>query len=85
MGEFLRLDRTQATGTSIDAETPGEGTGPATATVTLTGLLDDSILAERYVLSLTRHGDVWRVESAEWAQRCRPGRGHQDYSTEACI
>jgi hypothetical protein len=84
-GEFLRLDRAQATSTNIDAEAPGEGTGPATATVTLTGLLDDSVLAERYVLSLARDGDIWRLEGAEWEQRCRPGRGHQNFSTDPCI
>jgi hypothetical protein len=84
-GEFLRLDRTQASRTRIDAEAPGEGTGPATATVTLEGLLDDSVLATRYVLALTRDGEVWRLESAEWTQRCRQGRGHQDYSTEPCL
>jgi hypothetical protein len=84
-GEFLRLDRTQASRTRIDAEAPGEGTGPATATVTLEGLLDDSVLATRYVLALTRDGEVWRLESAEWTQRCRQGRGHEDYSTEPCL
>jgi hypothetical protein len=84
-GEFLRLDRTQASRTRIDSEAPGEGTGPATATVTLEGLLDDSVLATRYVLALTRDGEVWRLESAEWTQRCRQGRGHEDYSTEPCL
>jgi hypothetical protein len=84
-GEFLRLDRALATRTVIDTEAPGEGTGPATATVTLDGVLDDSVRSERYVLSLARDGDVWRLESAVWAQRCRPGRGHEDYSAEPCI
>lgn len=84
-GEFLRVDRAEAARIRIDAEQPGEGTGPATATVTLDGLLDDSIAAERYVLRLARDGEVWRLRSAQWSQSCRPGRGHVGFSTEPCI
>jgi hypothetical protein len=84
-GEFLRLDRAQATRVAIAAEATGEGTETATVTVTLSGLLDDSIAAERYVLAVRREGDVWRLTSAMWAQRCAPGRGHDEFSPETCV
>jgi hypothetical protein len=84
-GEFLRLDRRQATRTFMEAETPGEGTEAATVTVTLEGLLDDSIAAERFQLGLVRDGEAWKLDTAAWAQRCAPGRGHEDFSAEPCV
>jgi hypothetical protein len=84
-GEFLRLDQAQATQTSIDARAEGEGTGTATVTVTQRGLLDDSVAAERYVLSLQRDGDVWRLSSAMWSQSCHSGRGHEDFTPAPCV
>jgi len=83
-GEFLRLDRTQAFRTSVEAEAPGEGNETASVTATLQGLEDDSVAAARYVLGLERDGEVWRLASAMWAQRCQAGRGHEDFSTELC-
>jgi hypothetical protein len=84
-GEFLRLDQAQATQTSIDAKAQGEGTGTATVTVTQRGLLDDSVAAERYVLTLQRDGDVWRLTSAMWTQSCHAGRGHEDFTPAPCV
>lgn len=84
-GEFLRLDRTEATRTTVESNAPGEGTETATVTAALRGLQDDSIAAERYVLGLERDGDVWRLSSAMWAQSCQPGRGHEDFSPAACV
>ena len=84
-GRFVRLDRSQATRTSIDAAAQGEGTGSATVTVTERGLLDDSVAAERYILGLQRDGEVWHLASATWAQSCRPGRGHEEFSPADCV
>lgn len=84
-GEFLRLDRAQATQTSIEARAQGEGTETATVTVAERGLLDDSIAAERYVLGMQRDGEVWRLGSAMWTQSCQPGRGHQAFTTASCV
>ena len=84
-GEFLRLDRTQATHTTVESTAPGEGTETATVTVTLQGLQDDSIAAERYVLGLQRDGEAWRLGSAMWTQSCQPGRGHEDFSPATCV
>lgn len=84
-GEFLRLDESDAFRTSVDADAGPEATGPATVTVTLDGLQDDSVAAERYVLELSRSDDAWALESATWAQRCQAGRGHQAFTPEPCV
>lgn len=84
-GEFLRLDETVASRTVVDADAGPEGGGPATVTVTLVGLLDDSVAARRYVLQLRRDGETWTLDSATWAQRCQQGRGHQDFTPEPCL
>lgn len=84
-GEFVRLDERDASRTVVDANTGPEGGGPATVTVTLVGLQDDSVAAERYVLQLRRDGDAWSLESGTWAQRCQQGRGHQDFTPEPCV
>ena len=84
-GKFLRLDRTQAARTSVESRVPGEGTGAATVTVTLLGLQDDSVAAERYVLGLQRDGENWKLTSAMRAEACQAGRGHQGFSPELCV
>jgi hypothetical protein len=53
--------------------------------VTLTGIGDDSIAAERYGVELVRGDLGWRLQSAQWSQRCQPRRGHQDFTTELCV
>jgi hypothetical protein len=82
-GEFLALQATPLT--TIEAEIAGEGQGGATVIVTLDRLLDDSIRAERYVLGLRPDGEHWVLESVSWSQRCHPGRGHQAFSSAACV
>jgi hypothetical protein len=84
-GEFLRLDEQDAARTSIASVTPAEGTGPATVVVTLDGLFDDSVRAERWTLTFEQNGDVYRLAEASWAQRCQPGRGHQNFTPEPCV
>lgn len=82
--EFLRLDERTASTTTIEGRASGEGAGPETVTVTLDGLLDDSVRAERWTLDFEPDGDTYRLTAATWAQRCQPGRGHQDFSPELC-
>jgi hypothetical protein len=84
-GEFLRLDQTDAARTSVASATPAEGAGPATVVVTLDGLFDDSVRAERWTLTFTPEGDVYELTAAAWAQRCQPGRGHQAFTPEPCV
>ena len=83
--EFLRLDERTATKTSIVGTAGPEGTGPETVVVTLDGLLDDSIRAERWTLVFEPENETYLLTSAEWAQRCQAGRGHQDFSVEPCV
>ena len=83
--EFLRLDERSVTRTTIEAEASGEGSGPETVVVTLDGLLDDSVRAERWTLRFVPDGDDYELAHAEWAQRCQPERGHQDFSPELCV
>ena len=83
--EFLRLDEQEATRTTIAGIASPEGTGPETVVVTLDGLLDDSVRAQRWTLTFVPDGEVYELTAARWAQRCQPGRGHQDFSPEPCI
>lgn len=65
----------------------------ATVTVMQDGYLDDSIRGERFVLQFSRkpcddcEGGMspWWLWSLEATQRCRQGRGHQEYSAEPCL
>jgi hypothetical protein len=83
--EFLRLDERTATRTSIEGIASAEGAGPETVTVTLDGLLDDSVRAERWTLTFVPEGDGYRLTEAVWAQSCQRGRGHQDFGPEPCV
>jgi hypothetical protein len=84
-GQFVRLDERDAVRTTVAADTGPEAAGPATVIVTLDGLLDDSVAAQRYVLRLRRDGETWVLASAAWSQRCRPGRGHRAFTPGACV
>jgi hypothetical protein len=83
--EFLRLDERTVVRTTIDAKASGEGMGPQTVTVTLDGLLDDSVRAERWMLAFEQEGETYRLTSALREQRCQPGRGQQGFSADDCI
>jgi hypothetical protein len=83
--EFLRLDEQEAIRTTIAGTASPEGTGPETVVVTLDGLLDDSVRAQRWTLTFVPDEDVYELTGAQWAQRCQPGRGHQGFSPEPCV
>jgi hypothetical protein len=86
-GEFLALQEPNAANSSmVMAGSGGEIGSTVTVTVLLDGLLDDSIRTQRYVLGFERRDDgTWRLVSARFAQRCQPGRGHQDFSPADCL
>jgi hypothetical protein len=72
--------------TTLVQEANPEGGERAGVTVTLEGLLDDSVQAVQYMLQFRKDTDgAWRLVSATWAQRCAPGRGHQTFNRELCI
>jgi len=58
--------------------------GPRT-TLLRDSLEDDSVRAERWLLDLSREGDVWTIVAARWEQQCHRGRGHQDFGNELCL
>jgi hypothetical protein len=65
----------------------GESAVRATATVTLDGLLDDSVRGEEHVLTFARDavGAPWRLEQTTSRVRCWQGRGHAELSAAPCI
>jgi hypothetical protein len=82
--EFVRLGERTAVNTSIETSSESEGSSP-TVTITLDGLLDDSVRAERWVLELEpAGGDGFRLVSVRRTQRCQPDRGHEGFSAERC-
>jgi hypothetical protein len=84
--EFVGRDEIEAPNVSFQAVSGPEGGGPTSATLTLDGLLDDSVRARRYDLTLSRRQDgTWRIDSASWAQRCQEGRGHQSFTPARCV
>ncbi len=83
--EFLRLDERTAVRTTIDGKASEEGMGPQTVTVTLDGLLDDSVRAERWSLAFEQAGETYRLTTALREQRCQQNRGHQIFSADDCI
>jgi len=54
-------------------------------TVTLDGLADDSIRAERWSLAFEPDGETYRLTTALREQRCQPNRGHQGFSADDCL
>lgn len=84
--EFVRLGERTAARATIDARAgSGEGGGPQVVVVTLDGLLDDSVRAERWTLRFEQEDDTYVLGHALREQRCQPGRGHQEYSPAACV
>jgi hypothetical protein len=57
----------------------------ATATVTVFGIRDDSIRDQRHQMTLERRNARWIVVRDNDTQRCRKGRGHQDFSSLKCV
>ena len=82
---LLHLERPEPLATAVVVDTQPVA-GGAVVTVTLDGLLDDSVAAVRYAFEMTAApGAPMRITTGTWAQRCQPDRGHQDFSTELCV
>ncbi len=83
---LLHLDRPRQEGETVSVAVDPEGAANATVTITIENLADDSIAAVRYVLRFEDFGnDAIRLAAGSWSQRCQPGRGQQDFSTDLCI
>jgi hypothetical protein len=84
--EFLRVDEREPTAATVDVDLAPEGATTGTVTATFENLLDDSVRDARYTLELERNDDgTWRLVAARYTQRCREGRGHQDFTSELCV
>jgi hypothetical protein len=82
--EFLRLDERTVQRTTIEGQAAAEGRGPQTVVVTLDGLLDDSVAAERWTLGFDEADGVYRLTAALRELRCQAGRGHAAFAPEPC-
>src|SRR6266581_125507 len=76
--EFLRLDEQTPAFTEISVTSTGERHD--LVLVVLGGRPNQSFLALDYRLDVAQQKDGWRLISARFTQRCRPGRGHQGFS-----
>lgn len=83
---LLHLEDERARGTVVLVASRSVGEGARSVAVTLTNLGDDSIAEVRYEVRLdVRPGRPATVTAGSWAQRCQPGRGHQDLRPELCV
>ncbi|BFO10170.1 hypothetical protein [Serratia rubidaea] len=62
----------------------GESPDKAQVTIEESGLLDDSVYAEKTVFTMSYQDDKWQIVSQVKTQQCRPERGHQDFSEKPC-
>lgn len=62
----------------------GESPDKAVVTIEESGLLDDSVSAEKTVFTMSYHKNSWQIVSRVKTQRCWPERGHQDFSEQPC-
>ncbi len=59
--------------------------GQYAVTARYEGLRDDSISAQKKVAPAYYSNNVWTLGSATVTQRCQPGRGQQDFSSDLCF
>jgi hypothetical protein len=67
---------------SLTIEYPSWDT--ALVMVTIIGLADDSVNAERFRIEFERNEQEWDMVSVGSQYRCQPGRGQQDWGTDLC-
>lgn len=49
------------------------------------GLMDDSLMGEKYIMELTKVGNKWKALSIKKNWKCWEGRGHTDWGIDSCI
>jgi hypothetical protein len=71
---------------STRVETIRNGHDRRVVLVTHQGLMDDSIQDQRFRITYVRDSEgLWSPQYAGQQQRCRSGRGHQDWGPERCV
>jgi hypothetical protein len=56
----------------------------ATATLTVFGMTDPSVRDLRHGVKLERRNGTWEVTGDAHTQRCQPGHGSQEFSSDKC-
>jgi CO dehydrogenase/acetyl-CoA synthase alpha subunit len=69
---------------SIKVDTCRTSDEDATATVTVQGIRDDAVRDQRHQLTFEKRDARWTIVRDLDTQRCRTGRGHQDFSSIQC-
>ena len=62
----------------------GESPDKVVVTIEESGLLDDSISAEKTVFTMRYQKGRWQIVNRVKTQRCWSERGHQDFSEQPC-
>lgn len=62
-----------------------DNNGQYTVTAIYEGLRDDSTSARKKVAPAYYSNNAWTLGNAIVTQRCQPGRGHQDFSSNPCF
>ncbi len=79
IGEESRFDADR-----LEVSVCRTGDTEARATVTIFGFHDDAVRDVRHELTLAFDRGFWAVEGDVGTQRCRPGRGPQEFSSRLC-
>jgi hypothetical protein len=58
--------------------------GQRELTLVESGLMDDSILRRKVIMSLAQADGVWKIISMKESYQCRTGRGHEYWSADPC-
>lgn len=74
-GRTQSIERVNESSESLDA---------TQVTIINNGLLDDSVMAVKYKLTLKRVDSVWVINTAGKVVKCWKGRGHEEFSSEPC-
>jgi hypothetical protein len=83
---LLHLEDARAEGTLVHVETLFEDDGRRGLVVTLAALADDSVAEVAYELWFdVAVGQGSTLVSVTWTQRCQPGRGPQEPTTDLCV
>ncbi|NBF12396.1 hypothetical protein [Pseudomonas sp. Fl4BN1] len=68
----------------VNQKVAGESPTEALVEIEESGLMDDSVFAEKTIFSLSIENDRWSVIDKTTQVKCYPGRGHQEYSSDPC-
>ena len=79
-----KVDENAEGNESISISEPFTQSGLTNITLIHDNLLDDSIKAEKYEMTLKKEGDKWTVLSLKENWACWEGRGHTNWGIQMC-